>query len=213
MTDYLGIIIHGFHNAVIDTNIKISEDSFFMASEHPSRIPQGLQPAVSGPPACLVGRQEPPFEIFLCPGLGFVFPKFAEQFLEQIGPCDLQIGLEQMGKRNLLLGGQFPGIFQPYVFGPFQHITAYLSQCLGFHLPYFVNGIHKVADDVEFIKDNHSLPTILVNDIDIVLPHITTHTLNGCSILRPIETGHGEGVPAHQAGGEVRLSGGQGEKL
>jgi len=50
MVDRLGVVIHGFDNAVVDSNIKVGEDPFFMTYEHPSKISEGLESTVSGPP-------------------------------------------------------------------------------------------------------------------------------------------------------------------
>jgi len=99
MTDYLGIIIHGFHNAVIDTNIKISEDSFFMASEHPSKISEGLESTMSGPPVCVhrTGRPKPSLQVFGSPTSSLIVPNIADH-MKKLPPVEADDIIEPEGK-------------------------------------------------------------------------------------------------------------------
>jgi len=50
VADGFGIVIHGFHGGIIDSEIEVSEDSLFMPSEHSSKVSKGFYPAVGCPP-------------------------------------------------------------------------------------------------------------------------------------------------------------------
>jgi len=174
MANSFSIVVHGFNDAVIDSKIKVSEDSFLMTSEHPGKLSEGFKAAVGSPP-------EPALQILGGPGLALIVPQSSEQLLEQVCPDDLKAALEELRERDLLVLSKVPGVFQPEVLGPFQDFTACLGQGPGLHFSDRVNGLHEMANDMEFIKDYHGLSAALMDDIDIVLPHVTAHALNGSS--------------------------------
>jgi hypothetical protein len=64
---------------------------------------------------------------------------------------------------------------------PLKGFASYLGQRHGPHFGNFVNSLHEMANDMELVKDNHGLTTILINDINVVLPHVATNTFNGGS--------------------------------
>jgi hypothetical protein len=174
MANSFGVVVYGFNDAVINSKIKIGEDSFFMTSEHPGKLSEGFEAAMGSPP-------EPTLQILCRPGFALVVPQSSEQLFEQVCPDDLEAALEELRERDLLVLGKVPGVFQPDVFGPFEGFTARLGQCLGLHFAHLVNSLHEMANDMEFIKHDHSLPAILMDDIDIVLPHVAADSLNGGS--------------------------------
>jgi hypothetical protein len=49
MADSFGVVVHGFNDAVINSKIKVSEDSFLMASEHPGKLSEGFETAIRPP--------------------------------------------------------------------------------------------------------------------------------------------------------------------
>ena len=178
MADGFGIVVHRFDYAVIDSNIEVGEDSFFMTSEHPSEISEGFKAAMSRPP-------EPTLEVFFCPGPAFVIPESSEHLLEKVSPHDLEIALKQVREGDLLLVCKVPGILQPDVFGPFKVSTASLCQYRGLHLAHLVNRLHEMTGNVKFVEYDHGFPAILVDDIDVVLPHVATHSLDSGRAIFP----------------------------
>jgi len=143
-----------------------------MTSEHPGKLSEGFKAAMGSPP-------EPALQILFRPGFALIVPQSSEQLLEQVCPDDLEAALQEPRKRNLLVLGKVPRVFQPEVFGPFEGFTARLGQCLDLHLSDRVNSLHEMANDMEFIKHDHGLSAALMDDIDVVLPHVTADSLNG----------------------------------
>jgi hypothetical protein len=172
MADSFGVVVHGFNDAIIDSKIKVSEDSLLMTSEHPGKLSEGFKAAMGSPP-------EPALQILCCPGFALIVPQSSEQLFEQVRPDDLEAALQELRKRDFLVLGKVPGVFQPDVFGPFEGFTARLGQGLGLHFSHRVNSLHEMANDMEFIKHDHGLAAALMNDIDVVLPHVTADALNG----------------------------------
>jgi hypothetical protein len=171
MADCFSIIVHGFDDSVIDSKIEIGEDSFLMPSEHPGEISEGFEAAMGCPP-------EPTLEVFCCPRPASVIPQPPEHLFEEIGPDDLEIEFEQVRESDLLVLSKVPGILQPQVFGPFELFTARLGQCLGLHFAHLVNRLHEMANDMKFVEYDHRFVAPLMNDIDVVLPHVTTDSLD-----------------------------------
>jgi len=174
MTNSFGIVVHGFNDSVINSKIEIGEDSFLMTSEHPGKISEGFEATMSCPP-------EPTLQILCCPGFSRIIPQSSEHLFEEVCPDDLEAAFKKLRKRDLLVLCKVPGIFQPDVFGPFEGFTAHLGQGLGLHFAHLVNSLHEMANDMEFIKHGHGIAAILMNDIDVVLPHVTTDSLNSGS--------------------------------
>ena len=172
MADRLGVVIHGFDNAVVDSNIKVGEDPFFMTSEHPGKISEGLESTMSGPP-------EPSLQVLGSPASSLVAPKSPEQLFEEVSPYNLEIAFKQIRESELLVVCKIPGVFQPDILCSFKGTGSGLSQRIGLHFANFINGFDEMANDVELVKHDHSITATLMNDIDVVLPHVTAHTLNG----------------------------------
>ena len=63
--DGLSVVIHGLHQSVVDSQVKVVLNAILMPSEHPCEISQGFKSAVGGPP-------EPPFELLCRPVSPFV---------------------------------------------------------------------------------------------------------------------------------------------
>lgn len=171
MTDDLGVVIHGFYYTIIDPDIEVCEDSFFMTPEHPGEISERFQPAVSCPP-------EPAFQILSCPDFACILPQPPEQLFEKGSPYDFEIAFKEVREPDLLVLCEVPGIFQPDVFGPFKFFAPCFGQCIGLHFSDLINRLHEMANNMELVKHNHGLATILMNNIDVVLPHVTTDTLD-----------------------------------
>jgi hypothetical protein len=64
MANSFGIVVHGFNDAVINSQIEIGEDSFLMASEHPGKLSKGFEATMGCPP-------EPALQILCCPGFAW----------------------------------------------------------------------------------------------------------------------------------------------
>jgi len=124
---------------------------------------------------------EPALQILRCPGFALIVPQSSEQLLEQVCSYDLEAALQELRERDCLALGKVPWVFQPEVFGPFEGFTARLGQGIGLHFSDRVNGLHEMANDMEFVKDDHGFSAALMDDIDLVLPHVTAHALNGGS--------------------------------
>jgi hypothetical protein len=176
MADSFSIIVHGFNEAIVDSEVKVSKDSLFMSSEHPSEISQGFDSAVSSPP-------EPAFQILGCPSSTLVVPEFSEQLFEQVSFDNSQIHLEQLCQRKLLLVCEVPRVLQPDVACTFEDFVVYLGQGFGFHFSDLIDCLHQMTNDMKLVEDNYCFAAILLDDIDIVLPHIAAHTFNGGSAL------------------------------
>jgi hypothetical protein len=177
VADGLGVIVHGFYRAVVDLEIKIGEDSLLMTSQHPGKIPERFNPAVGCPP-------EPAFEVFGRPSLALVVPELSEELLEQIRLDRGEVHRDELCQGEFLLVREIPGVFQPDVAGSLEHRRGSLGFSL--HPSDLVNGLQQVADNMELVEDDHLLPTALLDDIDIVLPHVAAHPLDGsCALFSP----------------------------
>jgi hypothetical protein len=54
VTDDLSLIVKAFHRAIADGHIEITENIFFFAAQHPSKISHWFQPGMCRPPEPLV---------------------------------------------------------------------------------------------------------------------------------------------------------------
>ena len=89
MADSFGIVIHGFNETVVDPEIKIGKDSLLMSSNHPSKIPERFDSAVSCP-------QEPAFQTLGSPASTFLVPELSKQFFGQISFDNFQVHLKEV---------------------------------------------------------------------------------------------------------------------
>jgi len=137
MAHSFGIVVHGFDDSVIDSKIKVSEDSFLMTSEHPGKVPEGCEAALSRPP-------EPAFHVRCGPGVALVVPPSSEHLLAQVCSYDREGACEEMRTGTRLILCEATRVFQPEVHGSFQGFTARLGQGLGLHGAHLVNGLHEM---------------------------------------------------------------------
>lgn len=108
MADSFGIVVHGFNDALIDSKIKVSKDSFLMTSEHPGKLSEGFEAATGCPPVCVqrTGRPGPALQILCCPGFALIVPQSSEQLFQQVCPDDLKAALLEHRKGDLLVFGK-----------------------------------------------------------------------------------------------------------
>jgi len=114
-----------------------------------------------------------------------VAPQFSEELLEQVGLDNPKIHFEQIIETNFLCIGEVPWVFQPKIPGSFKQVWVSLTDILKLHSLDLINGIHEMVDDMGLIEYDHRFATILMNNIDIFLSHVTADPLNVCRTFSP----------------------------
>jgi len=183
-----GVGVYGFDDSGVDSKFNVSEDYSFMTFEHTDNVKEGCEAALSRPPGP-AGH--------VCCGLGVILavPPSSDHLVEQVCSYDREGDREEIGTDNLVVLCEVPRDFQPGLSGSFQDFTAPLGQGLGFYFAHHVNGLHEMANDMDCVKDDHCFSALLVDDIDGVLPHVATESIEcGTAFFAPPLTEPAKGV-------------------
>jgi len=165
VADDFGFVVESLDDTVGDGEVEEVEDVGFVSAQHPGEIAEWFESGMSGPPEPFI---EEPFGVFG----GYAFPEFPEGLFEEPGAMAAQVEFFEVAKPGSLLVGEVFRILEPDEFGSFEKIGVGLFQPDSLLAADLIDSPEEVLDDVKAVEHQRCLGKILVDHIDIGLPHV-----------------------------------------